>query len=328
MNIRKVFRFAAFLSAACGPIWGQAPRVATLDVEWETDVAYFDDLTDPAKLAASAEPITPIIKTFMPEITIADIVAVNGKPVRGSWVFDGRVIQLFPSPMPGQAVGDIGRGAIGQTHLEILQSDGTRVGSIMTSGFSGGPAPPGLPPSYFLNFAVIGGTGAYLGARGALTTPGAANRPASMAEDPARRRANGGTRAHFVVYLIPMSWPDIVTTAGEPAVFHVDFSPVTETKPARAGETLIVTATGLGPTIPVIDPGRPFPSDPPAVINSPLEVTVNGNVTDVVNKIGWPGSTDTYRLDIRVPNETPPGMAALQVTAAFIAGGEVRIPIQ
>ena len=57
------------------------------------------------------------------------------------------------------------------------------------------------------------------------------------------------TRALFV-YLIPMVWPDIVTTASGPSVFHADFLPVTAAKPARAGETLILTISGLGPTRP------------------------------------------------------------------------------
>jgi len=63
-------------------------------------------------------------------------------------------------------------------------------------------------------------------------------------------------------------------------------------------------------------------------VNSPLELTVNGKPADVLNKFGWPGTTDTYRLDIRVLDGTAPGMAALRVTAAFVAGREVRIPVQ
>jgi uncharacterized protein (TIGR03437 family) len=50
--------------------------------------------------------------------------------------------------------------------------------------------------------------------------------------------------------------------AGSPAVFHADFSPVTPARPARAGETLIVMATGLGPTRPGMNPGTPFPENP------------------------------------------------------------------
>jgi hypothetical protein len=214
-------------------------------------------------------------------------------------------------------------------HLEILQGDGTSIGSIMTSGFTGGAAPPGLSnltgnPG---NLAVIGGTGAFMGARGTLTAPGASNRTTSMAEDPANRRANGGLRGHFLVYLIPTAWPDVVTTAGVPAIFHSDLSPVTDAEPARAGETLTVIATGLGPTRPGLTPGTQFPDNPMQEVNSPLEVTVNGTSSEVLMAVGWPGTTDTYRLDIRLPDDTAPGKAALQITAAFLTGREVTIPI-
>jgi uncharacterized protein (TIGR03437 family) len=210
----------------------------------------------------------------------------------------------------------------------MYQTDGTPIGTIMTSGFTGGNAPPGPPAGLFCNMAVTGGTGAFLGARGVMTSPDFGERATSIQEDPSTRRINGGTHFNFTVYLIPMAWPEIVTTASGPAIFHADFSPVTSAKPARSGETLIVSAAGLGPTSPGLTPGAPFPDNTLQQVNSPLEVTVNGNPADVLNKIGWPGTTDTYRVDIRVPDGTAPGMAALQMTAAFIAGREVRIPVQ
>lgn len=149
-----------------------------------------------------------------------------------------------------------------------------------------------------------------------------------MAEDPANRRTYGGGRGHYIISLIPLSWPEIVATASGPAVFHSDFSLVSSAKPARAGETLIVTATGLGPTVPGLTPGTPFPDNPVQQVNSPLEVTVNGKPADVLTKFGWPGTTDKYRVDIRVPDGTAAGIAALQLTAAFITGTAVSIPVQ
>ncbi|MBI3470115.1 MAG: hypothetical protein HY013_02010 [Candidatus Solibacter usitatus] len=128
--------------------------------------------------------------------------------------------------------------------------------------------------------------------------------------------------------LIPMYVPQIAITGSGPAVFHADFSPVAEAKPARAGEVLIVRATGLGPTRPGVDPGQPFPLDPFQEVNSPVELSVNGKPAEVINRIGWPGLVDTYRVDFRVPDGTAAGMAALQLTAAWIAGPEVRIPVQ
>jgi len=143
---RKVFVTAA-VCAAFGRAWAQAPQFATLDIEWENAVRYVDV-------------VSPNPRTFMPFYGIADIVSVNGKPARGSWVLGGRLIALFPTPMPGQAIGDLGRATLVDMHLEILQADGARVGSIMTSGFTGGNAPPGLPAGFFCNLAVTGGTGA------------------------------------------------------------------------------------------------------------------------------------------------------------------------
>jgi len=306
----------------------QAPQITTLDIEWENAVVYTDNLADPAKLVTSANAVNLSLRNFMPNITIADIKSVNGKPAAGYWASKARFIMLSPNPTPGQAIGDTGRGALAETHLEILHADGTRIGSIMSTGFAGGTAPPGASPGLLGNLAVSGGTGAFLGVRGMLTFPPFTVRLASMEEDPANRRTHGGGRGRIIVSLIPLSRPEIVSTANGPAVFHADFSPVTSTRPARAGETLIVTATGLGPTRPGLSPGTPFPESPLQEVNSPLEVTVNGKPADVINKIGWPGTSDIYRLDIRVPDGTAPGVAMLQLTAAFMTGRDVRIPIQ
>jgi hypothetical protein len=320
---------AAVFCSAAGQAWAQAPRLATLDIDWENAVVYIDDVADPSRFVSSPTPVTPTLRNFMTFLAIGDIVSVNGRPAKGSFVDRGRVVQLIRTPAPGQAISDLAlRGGMVEIHLEILHSDGTPVGTIMTSGFTGGGPLPGSPGPC-CNLTVTGGTGAFLGVRGTLggnLSPGF--RPTSMVEDPANRRINGGNRGRWSAYLIPMTWPEIVTTASGPAVFHADFSPVAPAKPARAGETLIVTATGLGPTRPGVNPGSVFTNDPLQEVNSPVEVTVNGNAAQVVNKIGWPGTADTYRLDIRVPDGTVSGMAALQLTVAFIPAREVRIPVQ
>ena len=132
----------------------------------------------------------------------------------------------------------------------------------------------------------------------------------------------------FLLQLIPMTRPEVATSASGPAVFHADFSPVNAAKPAKAGEVLIMKATGLGPTVPGVDPGQPFPTDATQQVNSPVDVTVNGQSAEIINKIGWPGLVDTYRVDFRVLDGTPSGTATLQVTAAFIPGHEVSIPVQ
>jgi uncharacterized protein (TIGR03437 family) len=89
--------------------------------------------------------------------------------------------------------------------------------------------------------------------------------------------------------------------------------------------------TGLGSTRPTKAFGQPFPAWQEGAIhqvNSPVDVTVNGNVARVVNKIGWPTTHNVYRVDFVVPEGTPPGIANVGLTAAWIAGPEVKIPVR
>jgi uncharacterized protein (TIGR03437 family) len=155
-------------------------------------------------------------------------------------------------------------------------------------------------------------------------------RVASPTEDPANRRLNGGGKVRVVFNLYPKYRPSVDITANGPAVFHSDFSPVTVARPARAGEVLIVRARTLGPTRPdLLPPGtRPFIADPPEIVNSPVDVTMSGKTAEVLNQIGWPGTTDRYRIDFRIPSGLAPGTATIQLTAAWIPGPTVDIPVQ
>jgi len=151
-----------------------------------------------------------------------------------------------------------------------------------------------------------------------------------MAEDPANRRQNGGGgRNFFVLDLIPQSFPQVVVSAGWPSATHSsDSSFVTYYNPAAPGEILTLFVTGLGPTNPGVDPGQPFPTTPPSVVNSPVGVTVNSKSADVIAAVGLPGAVDGYQLKFQVPSDTAKGIAIVQVTAAWIAGPAVGIPVQ
>ena len=105
-------------------------------------------------------------------------------------------------------------------------------------------------------------------------------------------------------------------------------APVTAAKPAAAGEILSVFATGLGPTKPGVDPGSPFPASPAAVVNAPVAVTVNGQPAEVLGAVGYPGAVDGYQVNFRVPPNTVPGTATIQISAAWITGAAVKIAIQ
>src|SRR5258708_19063107 len=171
--------------------------------------------------------------------------------------------------------------------------------------------------------AVIGGTGAFFGVRGyfkAPSDPVLGERFTSACEDPAMRRiyAAGAGKRHGVLYLVPLSQPQVVATPNGPAIVHAnDFSLVTASKPAAAGEILSLFATGLGPTRPGVDPGQPFPASPLQDVNSPVEVIVNGKSAEMLAAVGYPGAVGGYQVNFRVPSDAPKGNARIQLKAPW-----------
>ena len=133
----------------------------------------------------------------------------------------------------------------------------------------------------------------------------------------------------WIAHVIPMSRPEVMMLPAGRAIIHSsDFSLVTSTKPATQGEILSLFATGVGPVTPRVDPGQPFPSSPLAVVNSPVQVAVNGKAAEVISAVGYPGAVDAYQVNFRVPPDTAKGPATIQVTAAWISGAPVSIPVQ
>jgi uncharacterized protein (TIGR03437 family) len=312
------------------PGMAQMPGVV-MQVDIDNWVVYNYDVPDRTTWGRSPGPTVapPAPPAFGSSLLVADIVAVNGNPAKGVALARFTGLNLRPAPTPGQAISDVNRSGVVDILLELLASDGTSIGSIMTSGLNAGSAPPGAPLNFpGNNVSIIGGTGAYLGMRGQISAPAPLPnflppRQASVSEDPANRRALGGGGVfRMVLHLVPMVRPAIMS------VFHSDFSPVSVSSPARAGEVLIASATGLGPTRPGVDPEQLFPASPLQEVNSPIDVTVNGQAASIVNKVGWPGTAGNYRVDFRIPDGTTSGMATIQLSAAFINGLPAHIPIQ
>lgn len=290
--------------------------------------------TQPAVLEIDVENLVVYIQNtnFWTAMRLGDITAVNGHPAKGTYVGVPFKLGLTPTPQPGQAVADIRRVSFRQESFQILGLDGAPVGSILTFGTAGGPPPPGVPPAQENgDLAIVGGTGAFLGVRGekgrgtSITAP----RNAASDEDPSKRRQIGGGHIREIFYLVPMSQPEIVTTGARPAVIHSnDSTPVSTSKPATASEVLSLFATGLGPTRPSPDPGKPFPPSPAMPVNSPLQVTVNGRTAEVISAVGAPGTVDRYQVNFRLPPGTETGTATIQVTAAWIASPPATFPMK
>ncbi|MGD0581092.1 MAG: hypothetical protein ABSC08_19485, partial [Bryobacteraceae bacterium] len=85
--------------------------------------------------------------------------------------------------------------------------------------------------------------------------------------------------------------------------------------PVHPDQTLSIYLDGLGPTVPVVPPGVPAPSNPPALLVTAPVVTLEG-VTLTVTFAGLdPGQIGVYRVDVTVPhNIANAAQAALVIT--------------
>jgi hypothetical protein len=334
----KLLRTVTLLGATVVGGFAQHPAGNFLIVETANHTLYAHDATDYSILATKAGPTTAMLpKNFGQYTIIGDIVSVNGQPAKGTVFEMVNALAMAPNPQPGQAIADITRGGLIEWYFEVLDSNANLIGSMRVSGVNGGPPPPGQTRQIQqASYVVVGGTGAFLGVRGYMGAPapggscGAAMlRSASISEDPANRRMYPGGCIRQGIYLLPMTTPEIVTTEGRPAIVHAgDYSLVTAAKPAKAGEDLVLFASGLGPTRPAPEPGQPFSADPLSVANSPIEVIVNGASAEVQYAGGYPGAVDRYQVNFRVPDRVASGLPSLHLTTAWIAGGDVKIPIQ
>lgn len=327
------------LTVCTAALPAQTPPVSTLAVRGENFVGYVIDTYDvfkwgtvPSRVPLPAR--TVFTPTFKQQLTLVDLVSVNGQPVKGHLVGQSHLFESTSRQTPGRPLLDAYVGDIFNQVFSFLLEDGTFIGSIaITSTFMGVP-PPGAPEIAGSGVGIVtGGSGAFLGVRGQVSDADASGiRGASITEDPAFRRQNGGGKITWLLQLIPSFWPEVASLPTGPAVYHSsDFAPVTTGNPARAGEQLTVRATGLGAVRPRLDSGKPFPPYPGGALHtvvSPVGVTVDGKDAEVINKIGWPGSTGAYRVDFLVPKETEAGMASVVLSAAWIRGPEVKIPVR
>lgn len=334
----KIILTAAVSAVACCRLgWAQA-SATILTIDTQSNTFFDEDVFDVKKYATDPNKTIPLTgtgraPTFTHVTLIGDIVQVNGKPAKGTCISKFQVLNLTTTSQAGAILADINHFSMNDAICEILQADGTAVGTIAYMGLSSGTPPPGAPALAGRgNYVVTGGTGAFLGVQGQVSEtkePNVSGRPASVTEDPSNRRGYGGGTSHFVLHLIPMFRPAIVLLPDGPAVVHAtDSSLVTAVNPAKAGEALSLYATGLGPIRSAVDPGQPFPASPPGVVNSPVTVTVNGAEAEVLYAGGYPGSVDGYQVNFRLPSNITPGSGTIQLGAAWIQSPVVRIAVR
>jgi uncharacterized protein (TIGR03437 family) len=138
---------------------------------------------------------------------------------------------------------------------------------------------------------------------------------------------NGAASAPQSVTLAPYA-PGVFyrTSASVDAdIIHVDNSWVSQSSPAKAGEILIVWATGIGNLSQLAATGAASPGSPPAQAVDLPTVTVGG-ASAVVQFAGLtPGSVGLVQINIQLPATLPAG-ASLPLVVTF-PGGAASQPV-
>ncbi|MGH9721818.1 MAG: hypothetical protein ACRD8O_16540, partial [Bryobacteraceae bacterium] len=84
---------------------------------------------------------------------------------------------------------------------------------------------------------------------------------------------------------------------------------VTLSNPVHKGDDLVIYATGLGQTSPVVESGVPAPSDPLAGVSFDPAVVL-GHIELPVTYAGLaPGEIGVYQINVKVPHSAPQGLA-------------------
>jgi len=186
-------------------------KPTTVQVDVNNFVLYNYDTFDTSQFGTNPAGTNVMMKTYNYHISIGDIVAVNGEPAKGTLLCTHTMFVLNPTATVGsmRAIADTSRAMIDDCSLEVLRSDGTPVGAIFIHGlFGGAPAPKAPATVARSNMIVTGGTGAFLGVQGQAGQTGPwTPRIASVTEDPANRRVNGGGVESLVLQLFPMFPP-------------------------------------------------------------------------------------------------------------------------
>ena len=108
--------------------------------------------------------------------------------------------------------------------------------------------------------------------------------------------------------------------------FHLDGTAVAPTgsvggqtsSPAKPGETIVLTVSGLGPTNPDSAPGIVvLPATSPSLVETAL-VLFNGLATEAQSATLVPGSAGVYAVSVQVPSDAPDGDLPVQIQVSSV----------
>jgi uncharacterized protein (TIGR03437 family) len=110
-------------------------------------------------------------------------------------------------------------------------------------------------------------------------------------------------------------------------VKNVDFSLITASNPAKAGEVIVIYSTGLGQTTPALQTGSLQGSSSGFNNTGPVSVTIGGKDAAFVYSIAAPGFAGLYQTAVTVPSGVS-GTVPLILKAGTASSNSVSVTVQ
>jgi adhesin/invasin len=140
--------------------------------------------------------------------------------------------------------------------------------------------------------------------------------------------ANGQYSVSNSLTLAPAQ-PGLLTGEDGMIIAHhaADFTLVSDGQPAKAGETIVVYLSGMGPTSPAIASGSASTDDEPAPVQIVPTVTIDGNNVPVLFAGLSPGLVGVYQVKVRIPAGSTAGRLPMVVTQNDVPSNVAMLPV-
>jgi uncharacterized protein (TIGR03437 family) len=143
---------------------------------------------------------------------------------------------------------------------------------------------------------------------------------------------NGQLTLPVSVGLVPIT-PGIAALADGTLIAQhsADYSLVTSSSPAHAGETLIMYLVGMGQTNPKVSSGAASPGANPgevaATVTVQPTVMVDGQKANVPFAGLTPGGVGLYQIDFTVPSTARAGTLSVTVSQGTVSANPTTLPV-
>jgi uncharacterized protein (TIGR03437 family) len=139
---------------------------------------------------------------------------------------------------------------------------------------------------------------------------------------------NGFASATAQITLTAVQPAIFTINGGQAATLHTDFSVITSSNPAKAGETIIVFCTGLGAVNPVVATGTAASGSTLSNTVTTYTATVAGQDAPVIFSGLAPTLVGLNQVDLTIPSGTPSGLQDLELTGGGATSNVVKIEVE